>query len=1078
VKDIGKYQVVEEIARGATGVVYKCRDPLTERVVAVKTFPAELGPNGDTTPTFDPARTASLPAHDNIVTLYDVGVDGRHPYVAMEYLDGSDLRKTIDRGEPLPLEQRLRIMLGVCEGLAHAHAREVVHRHIKPRHVHVSLDGRVKILDFGPSCPPISNMSQPGAVHGDPSYLSPEQVREEEVDHRTDIFSAGATFYELLTYQKPFPGDTFDAIVSQVLNDSPPPIESVNPALPSELSHIVERAMAKDVYRRYQHIHDLARDLERFGQMLEVRKSALLAEARREIEQLDRLEALVARTTVWCTLPPPPGGMTAAMLRELLNGEGEEDQGGGAPGYLEAVEARDRARLEQERQIARLLREAEAREKRGEPARALVLSENALNVFPRHSEALALSARLQAALSERLPNPKDDREAAHRQVPETRASREAASELLKVTEALALDAKRLEKAGREVPPASMDDVDEVFGEVPYQPDDIDALISAPSDEVGFPMVEARAMEGRPGEGGEASSTPVAHAVRAEADDRSEVWREIEESEKEWRETHEKDRQVTDLLEQAEAQASRGSYETAFSLISQVLTLSPDHALALRLDREVREERAARERDARRKAERIEGALDLAREAEKSERLEKALELARIVLSEDAAHEEAQAMATRLQTLLENRRQREALEREASEVLTLAEGEAACGEYAAAVATLEKAEPRLGPFGHFAERLARYRHAVKIQEELLEEIHRAEPALDPRPSTLEADAPVAGPRERAAPSPPAPELAASSPARVQAARRRRELVNVSAGGPPIESTSGGEGPVALGDEALSAFEPSDDVVRIEELERRLVEQQEGVRARASGSSHAGSQPARYRKKRRPLASPWAYGAAAVVALLLGFAFSSWTPRTPAAAETVSSGKNQTPPGAASGSEVAQGLEAARRYLENRDFAEAVLEARAVLQRDPSHPEAQEILQQAQEKLDFIVAELSRAGELFEAARYEEAREVLAAVRELAPLQSEAQGIMTRLDELGAQRAEDARREMGRVKTRAEAVLAATRARDLFERAQTLEVEALRLHEASEHDAATRKFLEARDAYRRAETEALAKAKTGD
>jgi serine/threonine-protein kinase len=203
VDTIGKYRILEKIGEGAMGVVYKALDPHINRVLAVKTMSADMD-EPELRQRFErEARSAGSLSHKNLITIYDLFEEEGRIFIAMEYLDGEELKSKISRSEPMSLERKLRFMRELSEGLEHAHQKEIVHRDIKPGNIFITRKDHVKILDFGIARIASSDLTKSGMVMGTPNYMSPEQVMGKRVDHRSDIFSAGAVLYELLTFRKP-----------------------------------------------------------------------------------------------------------------------------------------------------------------------------------------------------------------------------------------------------------------------------------------------------------------------------------------------------------------------------------------------------------------------------------------------------------------------------------------------------------------------------------------------------------------------------------------------------------------------------------------------------------------------------------------------------------------------------------------------------------------------------------------------------------------------------------------------------------------------------------------------------------
>lgn len=266
ISQLGRYKVVGELGQGAMGVVYKARDPLIDREVAIKTINLSLAMDERDeyeARFYQEAKAAGRLSHPNIVTIYDVGRSEDVAYIAMEYLQGRELRDILNENPMLPVSEVIDIVTQVARGLSYAHEHGIVHRDVKPSNVMVLRDGHVKITDFG-----IARMAsaavrtQTGMVLGSPKYMSPEQVLGKEIDSRSDIFSLGVMAYEMLTGRVPFLGENVNAIMYQTLNAIPAQPSSLNPAVPEMLDYILAKALSKDLEARYQNARDLADDLK------------------------------------------------------------------------------------------------------------------------------------------------------------------------------------------------------------------------------------------------------------------------------------------------------------------------------------------------------------------------------------------------------------------------------------------------------------------------------------------------------------------------------------------------------------------------------------------------------------------------------------------------------------------------------------------------------------------------------------------------------------------------------------------------------------------------------------------------
>ena len=259
---VSHFEILERIGQGGMGVVYKARDLRLDRLVALKFLPPYLGGEETAQRRFvREARTASALDHANICTIYEIGEteDGR-TFIAMAYCDGETLRERIARG-PVPAEEVIQIAAQVAHGLAEAHARGIVHRDIKPGNIAITRDGAVKILDFGlATLPGATRVTQTDSTSGTVAYMSPQQVRGDPLDPRTDIWSWGVVTYEMLTGRLPFRGDHAQVVIYSILNDDPKAISSVSPVAQA-LEAIVGRALSKDLSRRYQSAEDLLSEL-------------------------------------------------------------------------------------------------------------------------------------------------------------------------------------------------------------------------------------------------------------------------------------------------------------------------------------------------------------------------------------------------------------------------------------------------------------------------------------------------------------------------------------------------------------------------------------------------------------------------------------------------------------------------------------------------------------------------------------------------------------------------------------------------------------------------------------------------
>ena len=249
---IGKYRILGEIGRGTMGVVFEAFDPVLKRRVALKTISVPVSPDDEVLERFRrEAQAAALLNHPNIVTIHDYGEEGKILFMAMELLQGPDLRDAIDNDILGPLTQKLDVMDSVLDALEYAHSHQVVHRDIKPANIHLGSGRQVKIMDFGLARMNTSEMTQEGIVLGTPNYMSPEQALGDKIDGRSDVFSTGAVLYELLTGHKPFEADSTPSVLFQVVHKEPPPVTRWTPGVPAPIIDIVNRALTKDRKKRF-----------------------------------------------------------------------------------------------------------------------------------------------------------------------------------------------------------------------------------------------------------------------------------------------------------------------------------------------------------------------------------------------------------------------------------------------------------------------------------------------------------------------------------------------------------------------------------------------------------------------------------------------------------------------------------------------------------------------------------------------------------------------------------------------------------------------------------------------------------
>ncbi|MDQ2911850.1 MAG: serine/threonine-protein kinase, partial [Chloroflexota bacterium] len=269
---LGPYEIVAPLGAGGMGEVYRARDPRLGREVAIKVLPVAFSADADRLRRFEKeARAASALDHPNILVIHDIGRHESAPYVVSELLEGETLRERLV-GTALPARKAIDYGIQIAEGLAAAHEKGIVHRDLKPENLFVMKDGRVKILDFGlakltrlevasgplTEAPTVTAGTEPGVILGTVGYMSPEQVRGQPADHRSDIFSFGSILYEMLTGRRAFRGDSAIEAMNAILKEEPPELSRPSQDVSPSLQRIVRRCLEKSLEERFQSARDLA----------------------------------------------------------------------------------------------------------------------------------------------------------------------------------------------------------------------------------------------------------------------------------------------------------------------------------------------------------------------------------------------------------------------------------------------------------------------------------------------------------------------------------------------------------------------------------------------------------------------------------------------------------------------------------------------------------------------------------------------------------------------------------------------------------------------------------------------------
>jgi len=298
IEKIGKYRILERIGRGGMGSVYKAHDPILDRLVALKVVSAETDHTDELRARFfREAQACAKLSHPNVVTIHDLGEADGNLFIVMELLEGDELRQLIARRTITHLEDKLPLMIQICEGLEYAHEKGIVHRDVKPGNIFVLRNGQVKILDFGIAqlVAAETGLTRAGLIVGTLQYMAPERARGQG-GHSSDIFSVGAVFYEFLTNRAPFSGNDPIEILEKLRTENPPRLSEVEPNVPIELEALVERALAKDPTRRFANLGQMRTELMTLRRKRSEDTERLRQDVQGRLRQLHELKgALEAR---------------------------------------------------------------------------------------------------------------------------------------------------------------------------------------------------------------------------------------------------------------------------------------------------------------------------------------------------------------------------------------------------------------------------------------------------------------------------------------------------------------------------------------------------------------------------------------------------------------------------------------------------------------------------------------------------------------------------------------------------------------------------------------------------------------
>jgi len=302
---VSKYEVLTKVGEGAMGAVYRGRDTVLNRTVAIKLMNATIAADPGPRERFlREAQSAGSLQHPNVVTIFDFGEADGHLFIAMEFVEGSDLEMALDSGYFKTIQSKLDVVIDTLQGLAYAHQHGIIHRDLKPANIRITTDGRGKLMDFGVAHLQSNKMTQTGFIVGTPHYMAPEYISGQPISPASDVFSMGVVLYEVLTGQRPFDGENTQALLFAVIQHEPPPPSQLATGLSPALDTIVQRAMAKTPRDRYGSAQEMATAL------MEVRAKMSGAPAF-HVSQVDTLSTRVPKAPT--SSPPAPAAPTPSQ---------------------------------------------------------------------------------------------------------------------------------------------------------------------------------------------------------------------------------------------------------------------------------------------------------------------------------------------------------------------------------------------------------------------------------------------------------------------------------------------------------------------------------------------------------------------------------------------------------------------------------------------------------------------------------------------------------------------------------------------------------------------------------------------
>jgi eukaryotic-like serine/threonine-protein kinase len=342
----GRYRLDSKLGSGGMSTVYLAIDETLERPVAVKVLHAEISDQPDQIERFRrEARSVAKLSHPNVVAVIDAGQDAGHPYIVFEYIDGETLKQRIERIGALPLDESAAYTIEVGRGLVAAHARNLVHRDVKPQNVLIDPEGRAKVTDFGIARSlEAKGLTATGRVLGTTDYVAPEQAMGQEIDARSDVYSLGVLLYEMLTGEVPFHAETQVGVAMKHVNEPLPDAQERRPEVSAALAAVVETATAKDPERRYPTMAEMLRDLESALEVEVSRAGRSTGEVTTVLDSVPprRRRILTRRRVSWAGILLVLGAAAAAVAIVALTGEnGQRVAGGGGGDPVQLASAQD-----------------------------------------------------------------------------------------------------------------------------------------------------------------------------------------------------------------------------------------------------------------------------------------------------------------------------------------------------------------------------------------------------------------------------------------------------------------------------------------------------------------------------------------------------------------------------------------------------------------------------------------------------------------------------------------------------------------------------------------------------------------